>query len=282
MAATQSHEASAFPAFALIPGAWHSPSHFDPVTSQLHSAGYSTQSLRLPSVGSPNPEDVSTTTDAEFIIKNVLQPLVDSGKDVVLVMHSYGSITGTAAAVGLSKADCAAAGLPGGIIGIILIAAFIVRDGECCVSGDYPDWTVNNVCLTCDLSHAIPPSDQEPIQAITLDVTADKALSTFYQDVPSSLASEAIAQLLPHSINSFITPTGPTAWDNPAYNNHRAYIRTLQDVPIPLEAQNAMLAGSGVEWDVRDFDTGHSPFLVKPGELAATLIELAKAWVRKD
>lgn len=43
-----------------------------------------------------------------------------------------------------------------------------------------------------------------------------------------------------------------------------------------------MLAGSGVEWDVRDFDTGHSPFLVKPEELAATLLELAKAWAGKD
>jgi len=91
-----------------------------------------------------------------------------------------------------------------------------------------------------------------------------------------------MTQLLPHSIHSLTTPTGPTAWDNPAYHNHRAYIRTLQDVPIPLEAQNAMLAGSGVEWDVRDFDTGHSPFLVKPEELAATLLELAKAWAGKD
>lgn len=157
MAAPQLHKASALPTFALMPGAWHSPSHFDPVTSRLRSAGYSTQSLRLPSVGSPNPEEVSTTTDADFIIKNVLQPLVGSGTDVVLVMHSYGSIPGTAAAVGISKAERAAAGLPGGIIGIILIAAFIVREGGRCLSGDYPDWAVNNVCLICDLLRAIHP-----------------------------------------------------------------------------------------------------------------------------
>lgn len=149
MAAGQLPRASALPTFALIPGAWHSPSHFDLVTTRLRSAGYPTQSLCLPSVGSPNPEEVSTTTDAEYILQNVLRPLVDSGKDVVLVMHSYGGIPGSAAAIGLSKAERDAVGLPGGIIGIVLIAAFIIREGERCVSGDYPEWAVNKVCATC-------------------------------------------------------------------------------------------------------------------------------------
>lgn len=48
-----------------------------------------------------------------------------------------------------------------------------------------------------------------------------------------------------------------------------------------MQAQTGMVAGSGVEWDVRDFDTGHSLFLFKPEELAATVVELAKGWIRE-
>lgn len=71
---------STLPTFAIVPGAWHSPSHWEDVISRLQAVGYPTCSLQLPSVGSPNPNDVSTTTDADFIRDNVLRPLLDAGK----------------------------------------------------------------------------------------------------------------------------------------------------------------------------------------------------------
>ena len=109
----------------------------------------------------------------------------------------------------------------------------------------------------------------------------DNPRSVFYPELAPSLASEAIAQLLPHSENSLSSPTKPTAWANPVYNNRRAYIRALQDRALPVQAQTGMLAGCGVEWDVRDFDAGHSPFLSQPERLAATVVELAEEWMKE-
>ncbi|MCJ1251380.1 hypothetical protein MMC30_008613 [Trapelia coarctata] len=256
-------KSSVLPTFVIIPGAWHSPCHYDLLTSRLYSAGYPTLSRRLPGVDPPAPDEITTTTDADFILETLLRPLLDSGKDMILVMHSYGGIPGTAAAVGLSKAERRDAGLGGGIIGIIFVAAFIAKEGESPKSiggGKHPPWT------TTDLTtHFITPENPLPV---------------FYADAPS-LASEAIAQLLPHSENCLSTPTAPTAWASPVYNNRRTYIRTLQDRALPVEAQTGMLAGSGVEWDVRDFETGHSPFLSKPDELAATVVGLAEGWMRE-
>ena len=143
------------PTFVLIPGAWHSPSHYDLLTKRLDSAGYPSFSRRLPSVDSPNPNEVSTTTDADFIRDTLLRPLLDSGKDVILVMHSYGSIPGTAAAVGLSRAERRSAGLGGGIVGLIFIAAFIAKEGDSPKSiggGKHASWATSDVTFPLILS----------------------------------------------------------------------------------------------------------------------------------
>lgn len=96
------------------------------------------------------------------------------------------------------------------------------------------------------------------------------------------MASSAVSQLLPQSENSFATPVGPTALAHPFYNGRGAYIRALQDKVIPPAGQTGMLAGSGVEWDIRDFETGHSPFAAVPEKFVGTLVELAEGWIGKD
>jgi len=122
------------------------------LTSRLHSAGYSALCLRLLSVDPPNPDEISTTIDTNFIRNTLLRPFFDVGKEVILVMHSYGAIPGTAAAVGFSKAERRSAGLHGGIIGMIFIAAFIAREGESPKSiggGKHAGWSTTEVPLPC-------------------------------------------------------------------------------------------------------------------------------------
>lgn len=143
--------AASNPTFVLVPGAWHSPVHYNFLISHLESAGFPTVAKRLPSVNSINPKAVSVTTDATFIRNQILIPLLDQGKNVVLVMHSYGGSPGAAAAKGLSKVERIAADQPGGIIGLIFIAALLVPQGvslKQAVGGKFNDWVVVNVCLT--------------------------------------------------------------------------------------------------------------------------------------
>lgn len=136
------------PTFVLIPGAWHSPSHFSHITARLHEAGYRTESLNLPSVGAQEPKKIEAATDVAFIREQMLLPLLGDGKDVVLVMHSYGGIPGGAAAKGLSQSERKSQGLPGGVIGLVFLAAFLAREGDTLVSvlGERPHpWITANV-----------------------------------------------------------------------------------------------------------------------------------------
>lgn len=118
------------PTFVLIPGAWHSPSHFSELNSRLHQARYPTFSLPLPSLNPAKPQSADLVTDVTFIREKLLLPLLDQGEDVVLVMHSYGGVPGSAAAKGLSKMERGLDSHLGGIIGLVYLAAVVTSEGQ--------------------------------------------------------------------------------------------------------------------------------------------------------
>jgi pimeloyl-ACP methyl ester carboxylesterase len=137
------------PTIVLIPGAWHSPLHYAPLIELLERARYDVVTERLPSVGSPKPREQSVAKDAAFIEKVLLKPLVDSGKDVLLLMHSYGGCPGADAAKGYSKAERAAAGKKGGIVGLVFMCAFVANEGDSLLSKlpgqQYDPWVIHDV-----------------------------------------------------------------------------------------------------------------------------------------
>ena len=136
------------PTFVLVPGAWHSPSHYGHLLARLQGAGYPTVSLALPSVNPQEPKKVEVVTDIVFIREKILLPLLEDGKDVVLAMHSYGGCVGGAAAKGLSKSERRSEGRQGGVIGLVFIAAFLAREGDSLLSalgGKFDPWVTVNV-----------------------------------------------------------------------------------------------------------------------------------------
>lgn len=110
----------------LVPGAWHTAKCYDILVPHLQSAGYETAALTLPSVGA-NPPVQSIDPDVEHI-RNNIQPFLDQGKDVVLVMHSYGGIPGSSAMKGFSKADRQAQGQPGGVCALVYLCAWMIDE----------------------------------------------------------------------------------------------------------------------------------------------------------
>ena len=75
------------PTIVVVPGAWHSPFHYKYLISSFEIAGYPTSSSALPSFDPEAPYEVTLTDDAVFIRQKLLDPLLDEGKHVVLVMH---------------------------------------------------------------------------------------------------------------------------------------------------------------------------------------------------
>jgi hypothetical protein len=132
------------PTFIAFPGAFHPHESLEPLVSKLKEAGYPVQSATLSTVGN------SRTGICDDIdrMRGMMIPLCDEGKDVVLVMHSFAGIPGSSAVERLSKTERAAKGLPGGVIGLIYLAAFLSPEGTTLLeaSGGWKEWQRVDVC----------------------------------------------------------------------------------------------------------------------------------------
>ena len=115
------------PTFVLVPGAWHTPAIYDGVIEALVEHGYAAVKVDLPSVEATPPtydfaEDVGAIIAAVTI-------LVDEGKDVVVVAHSYSGQPVGEIPRELSKKARGDKGLLGGVTRLVFIMAFLVPEG---------------------------------------------------------------------------------------------------------------------------------------------------------
>jgi pimeloyl-ACP methyl ester carboxylesterase len=142
------------PTIVMVPGAWHKPSVYSEVAAALEKHGYPTVSLALPSVGAiPPHKDFNGDVAA---IRNCVTELVSDGKEVVLVVHSYGGFPGGEAPKGLGKKECEVKGLKGGVIRYVVINGVAMPEGyQPHATGDYsqmPSW------IEKDIEVRLPPN----------------------------------------------------------------------------------------------------------------------------
>lgn len=129
------------PVIIVVPGAFGTPSGFDKLLPYLKDAGLSTHPGAYPSCNPASPSTATCQDDITSLRDNVLLPLMEQSKDVVVLAHSYGGVVGGAAAKGLDKKTRGAQGLPGSVIGLIYVAGNITLEGESlfeAVGGAYP------------------------------------------------------------------------------------------------------------------------------------------------
>ena len=133
----------------IVPGAWHAPGHYAFLDTLLQQAGYIVVTLSLPSVDSAAPLSSDVAGDSAWV-RNRLLPLVDAGRHVLLIMHSYGSCPGAAAAKGFSIRERKQQQLNGGVVGLVFIAGVLIDEGRCLLDGlggDWDTWHVPNVSI---------------------------------------------------------------------------------------------------------------------------------------
>lgn len=116
------------PTILIVPGLWEGPSAFEPLAAVLRKAGYTVHTASLVSCGTVSPGNPSMKDDVHGIRKQ-LQSLVDTGDDVVLVLHSAGGFLGSEAMDGLDKSTRAAESKAGGVVKIIFLAAAVLPRG---------------------------------------------------------------------------------------------------------------------------------------------------------
>lgn len=132
------------PSIVIVPGAWQIPPSWTSFTSKLESAGYDTSLVTLPSVG------VSLTgLDADrTAAQAVIDPLLEAGKEVVVLSHSLGGFIASNSMEDRGIAARSAAGKTGGVIQLIYLAAFMAPVGDSLynlMGNDWFDWMVVEV-----------------------------------------------------------------------------------------------------------------------------------------
>ena len=117
------------PIVVLIPGAFHAPVHYADLVAMLDQAGYPVMLLSLPSSNPKDPQGQSFIEDAAYIRDELLLPTLERGTNVLLVMHSYGGVPGSAAAEEVNRLYQTSPHIQGRILGLICISAFLLKEG---------------------------------------------------------------------------------------------------------------------------------------------------------
>ena len=182
-------------------------------------------------------DDPATLGDLYADAAAVRSVLAGIDGPTVVVGHSYGGAVVTEAVTAGS-----------GVVRVVYLCAFLLDAGESllgAVGGTPPPWW---------------------------DVRADHVLvrtpeTVFYNGVSPELAARSAARVSAHSLRAFEQPLTNAGWRAVP----STYVVATQDQAIPPVAQEAMAQRAG---DVLRMDTGHSPFLSHPQELAELLREI--------
>jgi pimeloyl-ACP methyl ester carboxylesterase len=120
----------------VIHGAWHYPEFYASFCKSLEDLGYEAVCPRLPTCNNDAPPTQKLADDVA-LIRQTAQSLLEGGKTVIAVMHSYGGVVGTEALHGLA------------IKRLIYMTAFVPSSGNSLASmfgGRLPPFITVDVC----------------------------------------------------------------------------------------------------------------------------------------
>ena len=203
--------------FVFLPGIWHQASTFNAVRALIPKE-YETISETLPRVAANDYSKVGLADDIKFVSQSLLMPLLDDGKGVVVVMHSYGGLPGSAAVEGLSKDERQKHGQKGGIVGLIYLAALLVPEGKNNASfweEMVPGYAANYISVAEDMSYTF--------------ITPENARKYLLGDLSTIDADKHYAQLRKHSAAASLNDVPYTAWSKPEWASKCRFIETTTD-----------------------------------------------------
>ena len=234
--------------FVLVHGAWQAPFVWEAVKQSLEKNKQHVIVVELPAHGDDNTSPASVSIDV-YRDKVIAACQNVKGK-IVLVGHSMGGVVITAVAEKV----------PASIEKLIYVGAFIPANGQ----------SLADLAFTDAESHLgpslIPSKDQ-----LTLDVKRENVIDIFCQDAPAN-----VQQLVLQKFR--VEPAIPFANKLELSANYagvdKYYIHTAMDHAIGMELQNKMVMAANIS-KTYSINTGHSPFLSKPGELTDLLLAIA-------
>jgi hypothetical protein len=120
------------PTVIIVPGEWHVPDHYEALSKALRVKGYHVLVVHLATTRNNAPWPVNYHADEAVVASTILEQ-ANKGREIVLVMHSYGGFPGSAACCRLLKKQIQENGEKGGVVATVYMATstFAIADGSC-------------------------------------------------------------------------------------------------------------------------------------------------------
>ncbi|OJJ96962.1 hypothetical protein ASPACDRAFT_124946 [Aspergillus aculeatus ATCC 16872] len=249
------------PTIVLVHGAWHTPANYAPFITDLESRGFSVHCPHLPSCTNTSPPPF-TYQDDVTTVRNLVTTLVNNGERVLVILHSYGGAIGTDAAQDLDLPTRTAQNLPGGIIHLLYLCAYIQLPGR----------TVWDVITEAQMTGFWPQFVQNHEDGSTFPVDP---VQLFLGDCDEKQVAAALPHLVRSPLSAFHTQSGGDAWRRLPVT----YLTTTKDYSVPRVYQDLMLkhvAEDGVTVRVVEVDTAHSVFLSRRDEVLRLVEETGR------
>jgi len=235
--------------FILVHGAWLGAWCWDGVVAPLRAQGHEAIAIELPGHGADQ-TPLAAISLAAYVDRVSSQ--VAGGKErSVLVGHSMAGIV-------LSSV---AEAMPEKLHSLIYVAAYLLRPGQS---------IMNASAIATD--SLVGPSMVPAADWSTVAIKPEALAAVFAEDAPAAALKRLQSLARPEPAQPFNTPVTVTA--KRFGTVRRCYVKTALDRAVTPMLQDAMLAAMPCA-KVATMATSHTPFLVKPNELADTLIALA-------
>ncbi|KXS99665.1 hypothetical protein AC578_9885 [Pseudocercospora eumusae] len=246
------------PGVVLVHGAWHTPAHYSNVKEVLESQGYQVEAPQSPSSSTVAVES-PLAKDVDMILKSI-EKIASTGKNVVIVMHSYGGVCGSeAVAEFMEKHKAHADNQYGTIIHLLYICAIILPKGRHLME----DENTAHVLYIDEngLAHNLEPYHR------------------FYNTTPLDQAYKAMQLLKGQAIESFATKTQWRGWAD--YDIPVTYLAAKQDRALVYDPDLLKFSTRLKEAGVRDLatpvlDCDHTPWISAASDFMAILESVLK------
>ncbi|XXG98399.1 hypothetical protein Hte_004722 [Hypoxylon texense] len=242
------------PTILLVQGSFQLPEVYRKLVSALTAEGFPVIHPSLPSLTDPERPDfaLTTLTDDANVVQAELQRLIEGeGKQVLVLMHSYGGLVGSEATLeGFSWAKRSEQGLAGGVIHLLFLAAFILPVGQS-VTGAFG---------------TSPNLEEKPGGRFTIR----DAARTLYGDLPAEEAEYWGSRIIDQA-----NPVQTTKLTRAAYRYiPSTYIVCEDDKSMPPAFQDQF--SKSINATVDKISSGHSPFLSQTGKLVEMIAAVAQ------
>ncbi|KAF2653556.1 alpha/beta-hydrolase [Lophiostoma macrostomum CBS 122681] len=246
----------------IIHGGWGTPGTYFKLTDALKSAGYEVHLPPLPSMNGSRPPNAGLDADTN-VVRSCVEALLNEGKNVIAVMHSYGGQVGTNALYDLSVDTRSKNKLPGGVTDLVYLTAYAVLKGRAMMDTVQEFGHMHFVPLVFDFADDDSCVHRDPITYIVGPGAEETEVEKFVSTM-QRWNGGAMKEPLTHCAWKEKVPV--------------SYIYTTQDATVPYDYQKSFVEGmeaQGKEVRTFELETGHSPQFTKTKEMVDIINEIA-------